>query len=179
MHRLLVFVLVAVAAPFAAAAAQAYTVEPINTDACPGFAQTYPADYLFSGNSDVGFMPPGAYLAPGDDQGAVTLGPAGRPGSGRVTITVSGLTAPGEAFNDSLGLPDLTDFAAFSYTIEGTFTTPRGDPPGFIHGLGQLRIVRSDGARMWGQGGVVLLPHASGEWHFGFAPSPHCRVRGR
>jgi hypothetical protein len=176
MHRLLFFVLVVATAAVAAAAAQADPVMPINTDACPGFAQTYPADYLLSAISDLGFMSPGAYIAPGDDQGAITLRRIGQPdGITRALITVRGLTAPGEAPNDSLDLPDLTDFASFTYTINATFTTPPGETGFFIHGSGQMQIVRSDGARMWGQGGIVSLPHASGVWEFG-APTEHCTL---
>jgi hypothetical protein len=175
MHRLLFFVLVVATAAVAPAAAQAYQVFPISTDACTGFAETYPADYLYSGNLDLGFMPPGAYVAPGNDQGAISPGRLGGPNGTRWVIHVSGLIAPGEAPNFSIDLPTLTAFAGYSYTISGTFTTQPHEPSLFISGSGPMQIVRSDGARMWGQGNITLVPAGGGEWEFG-APTEHCTL---
>jgi hypothetical protein len=176
MRHLLVLVLAVAVAPLAAAAAaQATPVMPISTDACPGFAQTYPDDYLLSAITDFGFLPAGAYIAPGDDQGTISFRRLGSPNGIRWAISVRGLTAPGEAPNGSPNLPTLTAFASYSYTIRGELTTPPDAPAGPVSGDGPVQIVRSDGARMWGQGGIVRLPHASGVWDLAVS-SVHCSL---
>jgi hypothetical protein len=133
MRHLLVLALAVAGAVIAAVAAQAEPVIPISTDACPGFAQTYPDDYLESPNLDFGSMPAGAYIAPGDDLGAITLRRLGGPNGIRWVISLRGLTAPGEGPNGSIDLPTLTAFASYSYTIHGEFTTPPGRIGGADH----------------------------------------------
>jgi hypothetical protein len=172
MRHLLVLALAVAGAVIAAVAAQAEPVIPISTDACPGFAQTYPDAYLESPNLDFGSMPAGAYIAPGDDLGAITLRRLGGPNGIRWVISLRGLTAPGEGPNGSSDLPTLTAFASYSYTIHGEFTTPPDASAGPIIGDGSIQIVRSDGARMWGQGGIADLVHG---WSVGIS-NAHCSL---
>jgi len=173
MRHLLVLVLAIAVAPLAAASAQANSeVMPINTDACPGFAQTYPDDYLPNANFDFGYLPAGAYVAPGPVQGTITFRNLAGPNGIRWGISVRGLTAPGEGPNYSIGLPTLTAFATYSYTINGELTTrpdaALGRP---VSGNGPLEIIRSDGARMWGQGGIIDIPDVG--WELDIA-NAHC-----
>jgi len=175
MRRVLVLLAIVAAAPLAAAAAaRAEAVMPINTDACPGFAQTYPAEYLFSAFvSQIAYLPPGSYIVPGDDQGTISFRHLGGPNGIRWAISVGEFTAPGEGPNGSIGLPTLTAFASYTYTIQGgEFTTPPDASPGPLSGDGQIRIVRSDGARMWGQGTITLI---DGVWLFGIS-AVHCSL---
>jgi len=81
-------------------------------------------------------------------------------------------SARGQTANGSISLPTLTAFESYSYIVRGEFTTPAGDEPGPVSGVGHVEIVRSDGARMWGQGSIILHPAEGGLWDL----EPHCSL---
>jgi len=145
------------------------SIRPIDVSGCPGFAQVYPDQYVFSGNLDLGGVGPGEWIAPGvDTQGAIAVS-----GRNRLVFKIRGLTAPGEAPQFDLFTPPLTAFAAYSYVIDGNFTGTPGTR-GVSVGSGELRITRSDGARMWGKATITDQTSFGPQWIIEFGGNVHC-----